>query len=482
MMAQSPSLCHVSMETEGEGNYASTEFSDTRDQQTDHGLTLQPKIQSSDAWLFEAADSLSDVDLDALLGTVQFDLDVQRHDLRQDDAWLYDLFKADDQLPEPPSKKRKLSREPPQELVSGDHSTKPAEVDHSVCTLPLLNSLANILQQPPPPNLLSKLSFPSVPKHHNPNGSFVQEGGPSIQSIGHGGQLDRPPVESSTPSGPNKVVGIPPTSCNLIEPFQDYVQPSQRPTEDGKTCFPEGNEPGVRGDSWNGDNISVFGDDEQELPIAESASEIPPSPVPDTQPISSLSSQTPRYDLSIPVVSVEENLLDSGTCSRKKGPNVPLPRYISKKAAVEFGIRKGLLSFNNGQAAPSASPVVGPRSSHQNPTSAAGERNNKQQCLLASPNLEALLPLSIAFAIAQPSHHRSILGTVLDSYNSAAPGHVIPAQLNTLFESLERKLNNDKEFQRSAFAYLAARMASSYNAESSKQGGKLLILHPRDLC
>jgi hypothetical protein len=37
------------MNTDGEGNYASARSSENRDQKTDHGLTISPKIHSSES-------------------------------------------------------------------------------------------------------------------------------------------------------------------------------------------------------------------------------------------------------------------------------------------------------------------------------------------------------------------------------------------------------------------------------------------------
>jgi hypothetical protein len=42
------------MNTCGEGNYVSTRSSENRDQKTDHGLTILPKIQSSEPWRLRA--------------------------------------------------------------------------------------------------------------------------------------------------------------------------------------------------------------------------------------------------------------------------------------------------------------------------------------------------------------------------------------------------------------------------------------------
>ena len=97
----------IKMEIEGEGIYASTVSSDTRGP-TDQGLTLSPKIQLNDPWLFDAADSFQDQDLDALLGPVNFDLIAEEAQKRNYGADF--LIDSEYQPYEPPAKRRKFTR------------------------------------------------------------------------------------------------------------------------------------------------------------------------------------------------------------------------------------------------------------------------------------------------------------------------------------------------------------------------------------
>jgi hypothetical protein len=464
----------MNMGAEGEGNYASTEFSDTREQKTDRGLTPQPKIQSNHGSLFGTTDSLSDADLDALLGPVQFDLEFPGEDFRKDDAWLYKLFNAHYQLPEPSSKKRKLTGETSKEHGSEQHSTSSADLGDSVCIPSFHSSVANTLEQQPTRNLSSKLSFPSDPERRSSNGGLIEVGCPPIQSIRPSDYLDKRPLRGScTPGGRTKSVSILSTSSSLSGPFQEY-EPSHDIIEDGAAYNLDNLNCGSGVGSWNSIDGSLSERDGQELTIDVSAAiGNVPSLAQETQPTSPPCSHIPRVDPDTPVESVDGNSPTFHECSQKAGPYIALPRYISRKAALEFGLQKGLFSLDKNQAATSTSPGAGPRTELQDHPSAAGQRYNKQ--ILTPPNLKPLLPLAIAFAIARPSHHRSILRTVLDSYNRSASGHIVPEQLRGLFDSLERKLNNDKDFQKSTFTYLAAKMASSYNEESSEQEGKSVL-------
>ncbi|TAQ91514.1 hypothetical protein B7494_g231 [Chlorociboria aeruginascens] len=101
----------IKLERQGEGNYASTAISHTRDQETIHGLTLPPKIQSDDPWHFDAGDLINDEDVEALFGPgwpgmcedgVQKEADVHTSLLEHDDS----------QLSDPPSQRWKPNDKP----------------------------------------------------------------------------------------------------------------------------------------------------------------------------------------------------------------------------------------------------------------------------------------------------------------------------------------------------------------------------------
>jgi hypothetical protein len=80
----------MSVDTYGEGNYASAGSSENSDRQTDHGLTLPPKIQSSDPWPLNATFSTEGLeDFEILLGGLgpnnPFDDSYQR---AREDSWV----------------------------------------------------------------------------------------------------------------------------------------------------------------------------------------------------------------------------------------------------------------------------------------------------------------------------------------------------------------------------------------------------------
>jgi hypothetical protein len=97
-------------ETQGEGNYASTAFSDA-DPETVQGLTLPPNSQSNDQWLLDdTTAAFEEQDLDAILGSLEFD---PLEDGEQADNSAIQVMINDQYLQmEPPTKRRKLTSEP----------------------------------------------------------------------------------------------------------------------------------------------------------------------------------------------------------------------------------------------------------------------------------------------------------------------------------------------------------------------------------
>jgi hypothetical protein len=141
MMANDPSQeDFMNMENQGEGNYASAVSSDTRDHKTDQGLTLSPKIQLNDPWLYDAAGVFGDQDLDALLGPVKFDLIVE--EACKNGLEVDALFNGQYQLPEPPAKRRKVTRELAEEalplLETNGSTSQPKSVSVPTISVTLL--------------------------------------------------------------------------------------------------------------------------------------------------------------------------------------------------------------------------------------------------------------------------------------------------------------------------------------------------------
>jgi hypothetical protein len=135
----------MSMDTYGEGNYASTESSEDRGHKTDRGLTLPPKIQSSDPWPLNAAFSTDGLeDFEIFLGGFgsnnPFDDSYQR---AREDSWIPTF------APEQTEERPRFTHYPSEELNSPDQvqDEKLAEDDKVVSNLHSLSNSAKACQE-----------------------------------------------------------------------------------------------------------------------------------------------------------------------------------------------------------------------------------------------------------------------------------------------------------------------------------------------
>ena len=133
-------VASVKTDSQGEGNYASSAFSNTRNQETVQGLTLSPKIQSSDPWLFDAADAFGEQDLEVLLGPVQFDLIAE--EARRSNLDIDYLLNDEYRLLESPAKKRKLTRGLSNQPLSSPEPNGPIYEEGPVSTPPGVCNIA----------------------------------------------------------------------------------------------------------------------------------------------------------------------------------------------------------------------------------------------------------------------------------------------------------------------------------------------------
>jgi len=116
------------IDTYGEGIYASTGLSQTRDPQTAPGLTLPPRSQSNDL-LQNAAEDISNDDLSFIGGSPP---EWRKAGVRDNDPWVPSLFDQQHQSPEPPSKKRKLTGYQEEALDHSSPRKRPEEAQVSV--------------------------------------------------------------------------------------------------------------------------------------------------------------------------------------------------------------------------------------------------------------------------------------------------------------------------------------------------------------
>jgi hypothetical protein len=421
--------CPVKMEFGGEGNYASAESKDRS------GLTLPPKIQSSDPWLFDATNSISNEDFEALLGPLQVDLDGER--LRREGSWIPTLLDTEHQPSEPPRKKPSLTGELSNDSVVeyGRHMGE----NESVCTLSSFSNCTELDQQPIP-----------------------------AQPI----RLNSPRTKYPSDFG----IGIPNASQNVEG--SDCPQPGEelhQPTHDTK-CL-EGCEEelsfdvGCQGDEVIIQEATAGGEDLLEKPLRYGEPTYFDGQ--EAQTIRCSRSRVWDPDVPIPSVESEEKFIDGlnyeeWLCRGYKGP----PKKLSKRATVELskGMGLGLFTFDNSLAGDNS------------PENFSPARQNPYQKLDSFSNLphQDSLPLSVAIALASPLQRPSIQKIVAHTQallnSSTSPSSLppkdttsldIPSELRQLFEKLEGKFSNDEQFRRSTVSWLTERMSS---------GGKSALL------
>ncbi|RDW60847.1 hypothetical protein BP6252_12230 [Coleophoma cylindrospora] len=95
MVALPVSPSHMKTGKNGEGIYASAALSCCKDQKTDQGLTLPPKIQSHDSWQYDLSQTVTsdDMDLDSLLAPGQLDMILES--IQDDDSWMRAISELD---------------------------------------------------------------------------------------------------------------------------------------------------------------------------------------------------------------------------------------------------------------------------------------------------------------------------------------------------------------------------------------------------
>ena len=458
MMAHDPSqLNFMNMETQGEGNYASTVFSDTRDQETDQGLTLSPKIQSSDPWLFDAAGAFEDQDLDALLGPVQFDLvaDEARKNGLEVDA----LFNEQYQLPEPPAKRRKRTRELSNPLTSLEPN-EPGWEHGPVSTPPDIRNITKVSQCSVPPG----------------TGNFDQASrscSPVISTLQHSHAVSG---EAGTSS-----ISQPPRSSDQSNRMIEAVEkPSlQFDSQDVRLSIVGARDEKPESlvlDNFEDDG-SLFGD---YVSSKEGSIECPPFAEPscaegEAELRATETSTAPPvlWDPDVLVPSVESDL--SGCQPTKGNRRAKRKRPRTNKTAAEFSSIESKLSILDQKIAQISSRgflqnLVGQAQNgasvperHQAPT-------NKPSTL---PYCRNSLPLCIALALAAPENAHSIEDTIKlarsnfiafqssSSLPRPASTHQVPSHLTNLLDGLHQKFNRDQAFRKSTVMWLTEKMVSS---------------------
>jgi hypothetical protein len=455
----------VKMETQGEGNYASTAFSDTRDQETDQGLTLSPKIQSSDAWLFDAAGTFSDQDLNALLGPVEFDLVAE--EARKNGLELDVLFNDEYRLPEPPPKKRRLTGELLKESLPPFESNGPACPQETVSALPDVDNVTKVFQNPISPRISEQALKP------------ISDTPSSLQQSRIASREVRTPPAAAQPAR---------SLCQSTGLISAAENPIQQPGIPGVQNFVGDqwlHELGTQAFDRFDDDRSFFGDYG-----SNKESSIQYSPV--TEPscaeqevsfrgAESSTAPAPIWEADVPMPSVERDLSMTESVARKQ----PIPRIrkkptrqiqktpkFSKLQAVDLALQAELSRLDQKYSSRLSKPSLQNLTGNQQNEASVPERGLSQTTQISTPQHSPSLPLSILCALAAPIQLDSIASCIRKSkallasreagftlQPSLAPP-TVPTELENLLNSLEQKFRTDEKFRESTVTWLVTRMAS----------------------
>jgi hypothetical protein len=445
MMAHDLSqVAFVKTETQGEGNYASSVFSNTRDQETVQGLTLSPKIQSSDPWLFGAADAFGDQDLDALLGPVQFDLIAE--EARRSNLDIDTLFNDEYQLPEPPAKKRKLTMELSKEPLPASEHIEPFCEHGPVSTPPGVHNVTKAFQcpaSPSHPNQARKAMSPVV--YNSPYADVISGSA-------------RTPSASLQPARPlDQATGFirAVDKSNLPADLQDRQLPVVELCDE---------EPEAQVfDGFDDGDGSLFGgyDSSKEGSIVCSSIAEPSFGKKEVNSHAPESSIAPAvlWDPDVPIPSVERDLPPSGYYHTFQIPQVG---ETASKSSIGSGFK---LDQKGTQAFPSRSLQKMLGETH-NGTSGPERYQSQTNELSRFSSFQGSLPLSMVFALAGPVHRDSVEQTIKTTKASLASStskqslpsnfkaHQVPPKLKNLLDSLQTKFNNDQSFRKSTIFWL----------------------------
>jgi hypothetical protein len=316
-------------------------------------------------------------------------------------------------------------------------------------------------------------------------------------------QYGASPVEPAPVAPAQNCEGVAPNQSQQFHDQVHYTSPYQQlrtlnymsgsatqpiEIEDGETNNPTSNENVVGGNASDIDDGSLFGDDGQcepgdaldldrelEMELEKELERELETELSPTVGVQSTRTSTPQtqYTAHTPTTSTTgASSTISSTPPRQWSPDTPRAsterdlseiqrrvwgRFVSKVDAVNIAFERGLSGFNNSQSAP---PECSEAARNESDQSFEEEDHGDRSGGPTLSDLRSLLPLSLAISIAQPVNQGSVLNTILHSYNSAPPDHVVPEQLTKLFDSLANKLNDDKDFRQSTFTYLTSKLAS----------------------
>jgi hypothetical protein len=441
--------CIIKQEPEGEGIYASAACFETRDPKTDQGLTLPPKIQSNDPWPFNAARSLANDEIDALLGIGQVDL--PEREPRRDDSWVLTLFQHEYQLPGLPRKKRRLTDLPaPGSNQEGRSVSRTPSVSAPYST----KNTAKASQKPAQSNCLASISQTptrsETPQTPSDRGNEIAVPDPS--SNGEQGQArpDRDQQQYTLP-----------TDANLLR-SQNFSAGGSLHTEEKHAR----ETPAVREVTKDPKQVSPIplssGADDRAKPAQSMTTWDADTPIPS---IESNSHQNP-----IPTISARKPFSNASQLSENSKAKSGVCRDVSS-ASVEVEEQRSRTQAN--LAKKSECDQQRKRASSACTTTSHTNRldHTTSQLFSTFMKLRNSLPISAIMAMLLPPQRKEVLQTLAELFNvqnwisrsgvTHSVVHELPEDLRALLNQLKGKFKTDEQFRKSVILFIVEELKTS---------------------
>jgi hypothetical protein len=427
-----------------EGIYASSMLADIGIQQTDHGLTLSPKIQSKDVFFFDDTCVLGDDGFeDALMQVQSISRELNDEEQVPSASPRYQANQVDDFQP---VKRRKVSSYGPGELMSQNVASDTLDGAQPVRALDLeWQEQADLFMQQPP-----KACFPGhlkslVTDQQNFSEKEKVPLNDREQSLAHEGHGTDDAIvhQKHTSTGTQ-------SSCRLEENNKHRRSSASPPTEErqlqGHDCEPT--TPGL----VDGEPGPVKETDVSQsclISLNVERPEIGSCPSDSAGSVSD-SSGTRILDPNVPLPSIERPYQETiGTDNLNDKVDFKRIKYMSRAKAASFGLASGLFRAPRRTAIHAA--TMPPSDA---PSDTSAERDLDDQSWKSSQTPQQP-PTGTCFS--DTSQETPTLVHTSDS----TLVHQIPVQLRRQFDALVKKFHSDQKFRRSVQSYMMEQNSES---------------------
>lgn len=428
---------------------------------------------------------------------MQFDLIAE--EARKSNLEIDALFNDEYQLPQPPAKKRKLTRELSKDPLTPSEPTEPV-CEQGPCPISLGNSnkaskpLAPLVCNSPYTHDTSLYNSPcssTIPFYISPydRSAFVYKSpyanAASVRNSPYGSTASGEASTTSAslqPLKPLDEVNVLVAAAKNANLLPEHEQPS---VVDLRDEVPETQSVDDAGDDGSlfGDYVSSKQSSVDYWPVAEPSLEGANTEV-ELRATNTSSTPALLWDPNVPIPSVERDLPPTnGSYNTFK---VPLVNKTTHPSSVGPGLVNS--DKKGGQVFPDRS-VPNSVGEAQNGICAPEKYQGEISTSSTLPYCRNSLPLCISLALTTPETTESVDDTIRSakssitsqsSPKSSLATHQVPEHLAKLLDSLHLKYNQDKAFRDSTLKWLVTKLVSS-GAQIGGHGDELSDRHVADI-